>query len=86
MPELGKSVGEVPTSFGLCESAPDAIWFPDLKSVRSTVNHHRAHMTYSLRSDLSALSFVLAFLSARGEEEMGVVAATQSNRLPGTVG
>jgi hypothetical protein len=74
-PALGNSVGVVSAPFGFCKSAPDAIWFPDLKRVRSAVTHNRAHLTYSLGTSLSALPFVLAFLSAGGKEKMGVVAA-----------
>jgi hypothetical protein len=82
---LGNCVGVVPAPFGFCESAPDAIRFPDLKGVRSAVTHNGAHLTNSLGTSLSALPFIFAFLSARGEEEMGVVAAAQSDGLPGTV-
>ena len=83
---LGDGAGVGPATFSFCESTPDAIRLPDLESIRSAVAHNRAHLTYSLGTGLSALSFILAFLGARGEEEMGVVAAAQSDRLPGTVG
>lgn len=86
MSNLGDSVGVGPATFGFCESAPDAIWFPDLKGVRAAVTHNRAHLTHGLGTSLSALPFILAFLSARRKEEMGVVAAAQSDGLPGTVG
>jgi hypothetical protein len=80
----GSSVGPAPLS--LCESAPDAIRFPDLKGVRSAVSYDWTHLAHSLRTGLSALSFILAFLDIGGKEEMGVVAAAQGDGLPGTVG
>ncbi len=82
---LGNSVGVGSASFGFRKSAPDAIRFPDLKGVRTAVTHNWAHLAYGLCASLSALPFILTFLSARRKKEMGVVAAAQCNGLPGTI-
>lgn len=80
------SCSQGPAPLGLCEATPDAIRLPDLESVGSALANDGTDLAHGLRPHLSALSFVLAFLIARGEEEMGVVAAAKRDRLPGTVG
>ncbi len=73
-----------PLSFG--EATPDPVGFPDLERIGPALPNNGAHLAHSLGTHLSSLSFILAFLGAWREEEVGVVAAAQCNGLPGTVG
>lgn len=69
----------------LCEAAPDSVWLPDLERITATLRDDRTDLAHSFCSHFSPLPFVLALLGTWGKEEVGVVAATQSNRLPGTI-
>lgn len=75
-----------PAPFGFRESAPDSIRFPYLEGIGTAFADNRTDLAHSLGSHLSALSLILAFLSVWGEEKVGVVAATEGDRLPGTIG
>lgn len=72
-------------ALGLSETAPDSVRLFDLEGVRSAVTDNRADLADRLRPYLSSLAFVLAFLSGGGKEQVGVIAAAQGDRLPGTV-
>ncbi len=72
-------------SLCLGESAPDAIGLPDRHRVVTTIALYRTDLTHGFRTYLSSFSLVLALLSARWEEKMGMISAAKSRRLPGTI-
>jgi hypothetical protein len=76
---------EFPPTLGLGEAAPNTVGLPDLESIGPTVECDGTDLAYSLCPNLPSLPFVLTFLGARRKEEMGMVAAAQCDRLPGTV-
>ena len=82
---LGADPRECVSTLGLGEAAPDAVWLPDRQGVLATFALYRAYLAHRLRPHLAALSLILAFLRARGEEEVGVVSAAECRRLPGTI-
>ncbi len=59
----------------LSEAAPDPVGLLDLEGVGSAITDHGTDLADSLRTDLSSLPFILAFLGTWWEEEVGVVAA-----------
>ncbi len=74
-----------PATFGLGETAPDSVRFLDLECIGAALAHDGTDLTHSFRTHLASLPFIFSFLGTRREEEMGVVATTQRDRLPGTI-
>jgi hypothetical protein len=72
-------------TLGLRHTAPDAIGLPDRHRVVLALQDNRAHLADRFRTNLPALSLVLALLGTRWKEKVGMVSTTQCCWLPGTI-
>lgn len=79
---LTSADGDNLSPLGLGETSPDSEWLTDGECVLGTGLAHGADLAYGLGSGLSTFTFVLAFKSRRGEEQMGVVSPTKGPDLP----
>jgi hypothetical protein len=73
------------SAFRFGQTTPDTVRFLDLKRIAAALLGDRAHLADRFGANLSTLAFIFAFLRTGGEEEVGVVAAAESDRVPRTI-